>query len=227
MTHTHHRRGSEESLKGDFVLLSMIDRKVEAQRNYNGPYQDRVRRLLSICTAHNPVGLTARIPGARLRYMKHWESGMDSGIYKLTPKEEIPKGENIGYICHAVFTSGDDVEAVLRDLREADLGISIVISGLFEEVADACRKVGLTPHTVNMSLGTWGRTELIPESPTLELCTMCGHAMISPRLAEKMVDMARKGVKTPEEAAVELGKQCTCNIFNTVRAAEIIREHAS
>jgi len=51
--------------------------------------------------------------------------------------------------------------------------------------------------------------------------------MISPRLAEKMIDMAQKGVKTPEEAAVELGKQCTCNIFNTVRAAEIIRRHAA
>lgn len=31
---------------------------------------------------------------------------------------------------------------------------------------------------------------------------------------------------TNEEAAVELGKQCTCNIFNTVRAARIIKELA-
>ena len=227
MTHTHHRRGSKESLEGDFVLLSMVDKNIEAQCSYSGPYQDRVQRLLSICAAHNPVGLTARLSGTRLRYMKHWDSGMDSGIYKLTAKDEIPEAEDIDYICHAVFTNRDDLEAVLGEVKSADLGISIVISGLFEGVSEICGKVGLEPHTVNMSLGTWGKTELIPQSPTLELCTMCGHAMISPRLAEKMIDMVRKSVKTPEAAAVELGKQCTCNVFNTIRAAEIIRRHVA
>ena len=33
----------------------------------------------------------------------------------------------------------------------------------------ACREVGIEPYTVNMSLGTWGRTELLPEQPVLEL----------------------------------------------------------
>ncbi|MDH5792328.1 MAG: hypothetical protein OEZ44_09070, partial [Candidatus Bathyarchaeota archaeon] len=79
------------------------------------------------------------------------------------------------------------------------------------------------PHTVNMSLGTWGRTELLPEGPVLELCTMCGHAMVSSRLVEAMISRVRKGAMTAEDAAVELGKQCTCNIYNTVRAAKIIR----
>ena len=31
MTHTHHRRGSRESLMGDFVVLSMVDPEVKAQ----------------------------------------------------------------------------------------------------------------------------------------------------------------------------------------------------
>jgi len=223
MTHTHHRRGSKGSLEGDFILLSMVDKKIEAQCNYKGPYQERVQRLLRICAAHNPVGLTARLPDTRLRYMKYWNNSMDSGVYKLTPKDEIPRAENMEYICHAVFTDRKDVEAALRGLKEADLGISIVISGVFDVVAKICKNVGLEPHTVNMSLGTWGKTELLPESPLLELCTMCGHAMVSSKLVEKMVNLVRKGVKTPEEVAVELGKQCTCNVFNTVRAAEIIR----
>jgi len=225
VTHTNHRRGSKQSLEGDFVLLSMVDRNNEAQCNYNGSYNDRAQRLLSICTSHNPVGLTARLPGTRLRYMKYWDSAIDSGIHKLTPREQIQRSENIDYICHAVFTNRDNVEAALLDLKEADLGISIVISGIFEIVAEICRDVGLEPHTVNMSLGTWGKTELLPKSSELELCTMCGHAMISPILVEKMIDQVRKGVETPEAAAVELGKQCTCNIFNTVRAAEIIRSY--
>lgn len=224
MTHTHHRRGSRESLEGDFVLLSMVDRKNEDQCSYRGPYNRRAQRLLGICARHSPVGLTARLPEARLRYMEHWESGMDSGIHRLTPKDDIPRAEDIDYICHAVFTDKGDVEAVLSDLKEADLGISIVISGVFDAVAEICGNVGLEPHTVNMSLGTWGRTERLPDSPVLELCTMCGHAMISPKLAETLINRVRKGALTPEEAAVELGKQCTCNVFNTVRAVEIIRK---
>lgn len=225
MTHTNHRRGSKQSLEGDFVLLSMVDRNNEAQCNYNGSYNNRAQRLLSICTSHNPVGLNVRQPSTRLRYMKYWDKGMDSGIHKLTPKEKIQRAKNIDYICHTVFTNKDAVEAALRDLKEADLGFSIVISGVFEVVAEICGDVGLEPHTVNMSLGTWGKTELLPKSSKLELCTMCGHAMVSPKLVEKMIDQVRKGVETPEAVAVELGKQCTCNIFNTVRAVEIIRRY--
>lgn len=51
---------------------------------------------------------------------------------------------------------------------------------------------------------------------------MCGHAMISRKLAEVMIERVEAGALTPEAAAVELGKQCTRNIFNTVRAAEVI-----
>lgn len=52
---------------------------------------------------------------------------------------------------------------------------------------------------------------------------MCGHAMISPKLEENLFYRVRNKAINPEEAAVELGKQCTSNIFNTVRAAQIIR----
>ena len=55
---------------------------------------------------------------------------------------------------------------------------------------------------------------------------MCGHAMISPRLAESLIDIVRRKAITPEEAAVELGKQRTYNIFNTVGAAQILRGSA-
>ena len=52
---------------------------------------------------------------------------------------------------------------------------------------------------------------------------MCGHAMVSSKLVEAMISRVRKGAMTAEDAAVELGKQCTCNIYNTVRAAKIIQ----
>ncbi|MBS7638568.1 hypothetical protein KEJ49_06800, partial [Candidatus Bathyarchaeota archaeon] len=141
--------------------------------------------------------------------------------------EEVIGCEEIeGGVGHAVYTDREAVVEVLRELREEDLGLSIVVSGVFEGVFEACRRAGLKPHTVNMSLGTWGKVELLPDEPILELCTMCGHAMISRRLAEKVIERVSSGAMTPEAAAVELGKQCTCNIFNTVRAAEIIKRTA-
>jgi hypothetical protein len=227
MTHTHHRRGSRESLKKDFVVLAMIDPAVKAQHIYKEPLTRRVKRFLNICETHNPVALAARTPDRRLRYLKGWESNMDSGIHRAANLKEITTCEDIEGIGHAVYTNKDDVIGLLEELREADLGLSIVVSGVFKEVFDACEKVGIEPHTVNMSLETWGKTELLPKSPVLELSTMCGHAMIAPKLAETLTDRVKKGIMTPEEAAIELGKQCTCNIFNTVRAAEIIRRNTT
>jgi len=51
--------------------------------------------------------------------------------------------------------------------------------------------------------------------------------MVSSRLVEAMVERVRKGAMTASDAAVELGKQCTCNIYNTVRAAKILSEITS
>ncbi len=226
MTHTHHRRGTRASLAKDFVVLAMIDPAVPAQQTYQGGLQGRVQQFLAICGRHHPVALGARTPTRRLRYLRGWEAAMDSGIHQAARLEEITTCEDIEGIGHAVYTEKADVIGLLRKLRAADLGFSIVVSGVFEEVFDACQQVGLEPHTVNMSLETWGRTERLPKSPILELCTMCGHAMIAPTLAATLLDRVQRGVTTPEAAAVELGKQCTCNIFNTARAVEIIRQHA-
>jgi len=227
MTHTHHRRGSRESLSTDYVLLAMIDPAVEEQQKYRGALAPRVKKLLSILGRHDPVSLAARTPQNRLRYMKGWEPSMDSGIHQSSTVNDIVTCEDIEGIGHAVYTSKQSVEKALQEIREADLGISIVVSGVFEEVFDICRRTGLTPHTVNMSLETWGKTDLLPKGSVLELCTMCGHAMISARLAETMISQVIRGIKTPEAAAVELGKQCTCNIFNTARGAEIIKGAAA
>ncbi len=226
MTHTHHRRGTRESLAKDFVVLAMIDPAVTAQHAYRGALQGRVQQFLEICGRHHPVALGARTPTRRLRYLQGWDATMDSGIHRAARLADITTCEDIEGIGHAVYTDKTDVIGVLKELRVADLGFSIVVSGVFEEVFDACQQVGLEPHTVNMSLETWGRTERLPKSPILELCTMCGHAMIAPTLAAALLDRVRRGATTPEAAAVELGKQCTCNIFNTARAAEIFRHHA-
>ena len=227
MTHTNHRRGDRRSLEKDYIVLSMVDKNNALQCNYREPYEKRVKKLLEICAKYNPVALGNRTQSDRYRYMMHWEESMDSGVHHSSTIDEIINTENIDYICHAVYEDKDDLEAVLKELVEEDLGISIVASGIFDEVKNVCNKVGLEPHTINMSLGTWGKTSLLPPSPVIEICTMCGHGLISKNLVKQCLTKVEKNIMTAEEAAVELGKQCTCNIFNTKRAVNIINSTMS
>jgi len=46
-------------------------------------------------------------------------------------------------------------------------------------------------------------------------------------LVKQCLTKVEKNIMTAEEAAVELGKQCTCNIFNTKRAVNIINSTMS
>ncbi|MGI6605388.1 MAG: hypothetical protein ACOX2S_10285 [bacterium] len=71
--------------------------------------------------------------------------------------------------------------AFLQGLKKKDLGFSVVISGCWEEVLPACQDAGVTPHTINYSLGVWGRKDRLPNDDILAVTTMCGHHMISPR----------------------------------------------
>ena len=45
-------------------------------------------------------------------------------------------------MAHAVFRSTDDVIGLLRELREKDLGVSIVVSGLFDRWGPAAAGQG-------------------------------------------------------------------------------------
>jgi hypothetical protein len=54
---------------------------------------------------------------------------------------------------------------------------------------------------------------------------MCGHSLISRHLMENLIKKVSEGVLTPKEAAIEMGKQCTCNIFNVERGIELIRKY--
>jgi hypothetical protein len=122
-----------------------------------------------------------------------------------------------------VFSDRDSLRDALRELKERDFGISIVVSGLTDEVFAICDEVGLTPHTVDLSLGVWGKQELLPKAELMEITTMCGHAMTSTGLVLDMIRQVRAGQLTAEQAARELAKPCVCGIFNQKRAADLIQ----
>lgn len=149
-----------------------------------------------------------------------------SGSVLEYPVEEIKAKVTDRSRLRGVFTTRQQVVDFLKIIKEKDLGLSVVISGLLEEVLPACREAGVTPHTVNYSLGVWGKKELLPSQGVLAVTTMCGHHQIAPQLVEKKVEEVRKGRKTPEEAARELALYCPCGIFNQVRAGKLLEEQA-
>lgn len=52
-------------------------------------------------------------------------------------------------VIHAVFKDPDSLVAMLKTLKVEDLGLSVVVSGLFEKVRTCCRQAGIEGHTVN------------------------------------------------------------------------------
>jgi len=107
---------------------------------------------------------------------------------------------------------------VLFGSGSSGLGISIVVSGIFENVFEICQNVGIEPHTANMSLGVWGKTELLPQGEILDIVSMCGHGLISPQTFQAVHSEVVHGSLSLEAASIELAKQCTCNIFNIERS---------
>jgi len=208
MTHTLHRSGSKESLKNDYVFLAMASREF----NVNGA-APKLKKIAEIFAKYNPVN------------MGDMSSGQPLTMARGVSPESIIKGISDRSIIHAVYTDKDTVRKVLKELKDADLGISVVVSGIFDDVFGLCKEVSVCgSFAVDLSLGILGKTQLLPKEEILDITTMCGHGLISKYLVMHQIEKIRKGETTVEEAARELAKQCVCGVFNPVRAAKLINE---
>jgi hypothetical protein len=199
MTHTLHRRGTAESLSEDFVVLI-----IPAMGVNDSGHEAKLKDFLKLVLKHNPVNI----------------GHVDQG--GLDPSQWESVMANPSKLAHAVFDNQAAVTGVLKELKEADLGLSVVVSGIFEKADECLEKAGLQHHTANFSLETWGKTEKLPGQDILEVTTMCGHAMIATDLVYAMADEVKAGSKTPEQAARVLAPQCACGIFNPARAAKLL-----
>ncbi len=130
-------------------------------------------------------------------------------------------------IITAVFSDKNKAIDLCREIKEQGLGLSVVISALYKDVRDICQKLELKEHTYHVSLGVFGRTELLPESDVLTITTQCGHHMVSPNLIRHLVDKIRKGKITSQEAADLLTKPCICGIVNPNRVKGILEKMAA
>jgi hypothetical protein len=202
MTHMLHRTGDPDSLREDYPMLAI------RAKGFNHEGNDwRLRKILEIAARHPIVNFSDDKTGSM------FTATLDEILH--SDKTDLP-------MVQMVFTNKEDMTRFMEDLKEADLGISVVASGLFEEIFQCCRKAGLSPHSVHYSLGVHGRVEKLPSEETMDIATMCGHALVSKNLVTKLVADIKEGKESGSSAAEILAKDCICGILNPVRAAKIL-----
>lgn len=204
MTHSLHRTGSD--LENEIVFILTPSKGINSEGA-----EDKIKKFLDIIVANGPV---------------HYGDDRVGNQYTVGYDEIVEKLEGITNI-HAVFNTLESAQHALKDLVAADLGLSVVVSGLFESAKACCRASGIEYHSIEHSLGIWGNKDRLPDDKTLEILTMCGHGLVSANLIQHMIDAVKAHEKTAYEAAEEMARLCLCGIFNTERAAAIIEAMAS
>jgi hypothetical protein len=199
MTHSLHRCGRIQ--EKDFVWLLYHVKGVNDQN-----LVERLRRAIAIIEEVGAVnwgdvksGPIVRVPPAEIKE-------------KLTEKSRI----------RGVFTSRDQVTEFLKKMKAADLGFCVIISGVLDQVFSSCEKAGVKPHTMNYSLGVFGKKELLADEDTLAITTMCGHHMIPDEFVTETRRSVKEGKVSPEKASLEFAELCPCGIFNQERAKELL-----
>jgi len=221
MTNTLHRFGKPESLKNDFIVFTLVSRGA----NDIGA-KEKVRAFLNAAVKYNPVNIGNGLAGSMYRPEKDLSF---SKLYFSGRREQIPVEKTIENLedstgATVVFDNKDAMEGFLKEVKELDLGISINVSALADDVRDACRSSGITIHSVEYSLGFHGDLYRLPDRHVLSLTTMCGHGMISASFARKLIERVKEARLTPEKAARYMAKFCVCGAFNTTRAVRILNE---
>ncbi|MEW6671950.1 MAG: hypothetical protein AB1427_09600 [Thermodesulfobacteriota bacterium] len=200
MTHSLHRQGSVDSLKKDYTFI------VRALKREG--FLPRIERVLDIMLSEEPVNMGCSSSD------KCSAAGLEANELRAS------LNKNLRFVC--TFSSKDKVLSVLKKLKDADAGVSVVLGGLIKEIVGMSEEVGIKPHTANISLGLFGKKKtLLPGYKTLCLTTMCGHGMISTRLAEAVAGKVKSGKLTPKEGAYLLAKNCPCGLVNLDRCEEL------
>jgi hypothetical protein len=203
MSHSLHREGTVESLKKDFVMYARLSRWVNRQGG--GP---KLNRIFDIAFSEKPINFGASV------YGKNLFSGLDIAEFK-----EI-LNRNVGFIC--CFSEREAMKRTLKKIKDAEIGVSIVVSGLIDEVFAMAKEIAIKPHTVLLSLGIHGKKELLADEKVREFTTMCGHSLLAAKLTKSVMKKVKEGKISPEEGARLLAKPCPCGIVNTVRCTELL-----
>jgi len=203
MTHSLHRTG--EHLENEIVFILTPSKGINSEGAI-----DLIRSFLDIIISHQPV---------------HYGDDRVGNLYTAGYSEIVQKLEDVTNI-HAVYYDLNKACRVLEDIVEAGLGLSVTVSGLFRSAQSCCESAGLSYHSIEHSLGIWGNKSCLPDEKTLDVLTMCGHGLVSADLIHVLAEDVRKNLKTASEAAKVMARLCLCGIFNTERAAVLLKELA-
>jgi len=219
MTNTLHRFGNSDSFRDDFIVFAIACRGKNEQDAL-----PRLRKFLEMAIPFGPVNLGDARNGGALRPCKqlnptaHWNRDMTPDF------QEVVRGLSHITTVAAVFDDRTKAESFVKEVKEADLGLSINVSTSVDGADQCCHAAGIARHSVGYSLGFEGKTEKLPNSQVLTLMTMCGHGMIASSLAKKMIDWVKEGRRTPEQAVTYLSRFCSCGVFNPARARRVLED---
>ena len=199
MTHSLHRCGRLQ--EQDYVWLLYHVKGVNDEN-----LTERMRKALAI--AENVGSI-------------NW-GDVKSGPIVILSAEEVKARLTEKSRLRGVFTSEAQITQFLTKMKAADLGLCVIISGPLQNVYDACRSAGVIPHTINYSIGVFGKKDAIADEETLAITTMCGHHMIPDRYVERVRSKVRRGKTRPQKAALKMAKMCPCGIFNQQRAEALL-----
>ena len=135
MTHTLHRRGERESLAEDYVVLVMPAKGV----NFEGS-EEKMRQIWEVFSRHKEDLVNF--------------GNLKDGNSHMTDMETFLKVRS--RIAHAVFKDREALKRCLAELKDRDLGISVVVSGLHDEVeGDLSRGRSLSAYRAALPGDPW------------------------------------------------------------------------
>ena len=199
MTHSLHRCGCLQ--EQDYVWLLYHVKGVNDEN-----LTERMQQALAIAEEAGSI---------------NWGDVKSGPIVSLSAEEVKAKLTDKSRL-RGVFTSAAQVTQFLTGMKTADLGLCVIITGPLQNVYNSCRTAGIIPHTINYSIGVFGKKEAIADEDTLAITTMCGHHMIPDRYVERVRSKIRRGKTRAERAALKMAKMCPCGIFNQQRAAALL-----
>ena len=219
MTNTLHRYGSAESFNDDFIVFAIPARGIN-----DANAVESERSFLEIARKHHPINMGDASHGAIFRPSKDLNPSVHWHREEQADFEALVNGISCPTTVSAVFDNADAVVAFIQELKQADLGLSINISGSLDKAQECARRAGLERHSVEYSLGFFGQTDRMADRQTLELATMCGHGMLSFSFVRKLIDWVKQGRRSPEQASATLARFCSCGIFNPTRACRLLEQ---
>jgi len=232
VSHTSQRRGLDPERPGrEVIVLAMIPGEFTGKSGIRSAMRELALKML----AHNPGDWLSRnyteIAIPQLRRV-HGGLGWLHGRWpEATERLLLRAVATRSSVITAIYTDLEDVVNLIDDLegewlrnnRENGYPISIVLSGLFDDVHRCCQRTGSREHTYLHSLGFFGRTENLPSEDELEIITMCGHGLVAANRVRWLVEDIRAGETTLAEAAENVARPCVCGIVNRERAGEVLR----